>query len=234
VSELRAASVHRVRAMWATLAGAERFPETGAQVITNPDSKICPPGWAGVVAIGDGIIATVPSDADLAPMSRVLECVTPDGDWEPAFAAALERHGPANLAYRDNTTGRPDGDDAIEPHAAGDEDVLAFLARTPAEDREEAGIEACTSVLACIRRDEPLVAAAGHRVWLDEIAHLSVLVDPRYRGRQLATMAAASATEPALAQGFLAQWRARPPASRAVARKLGYVDLGRQISLRLA
>src|SRR5262249_12305546 len=101
-------------------------------------------------------------------------------------------------------------------------------------DRGEAGIEACTSGLACIRRDEQLVAAAGYRVWLDDIAHLSVLVDPRHRGRQLAAMAAGSATEHALAHGLLAQWRARPPVSRAVARKLGYVDVGQQISLRLA
>jgi RimJ/RimL family protein N-acetyltransferase len=61
-----------------------------------------------------------------------------------------------------------------------------------------------------------------------------VLVDPALRGRGLATAVARTATEHAYANGLVPQWRAVPFASRAVARKLGYVEVGQQISVRLA
>ncbi|MYV58866.1 GNAT family N-acetyltransferase, partial [Streptomyces sp. SID4931] len=41
-----------------------------------------------------------------------------------------------------------------------------------------------------------------------------------------------AATAHALAAGLLPQWRARPPASRRVARALGYREVGRQLSVR--
>jgi hypothetical protein len=179
------------------------------------------------------MIATVPSDDDVVPVSRAIDRLTPDGDWTTAFDDASERRGPAHLAYRGETMRRPGGSDAIEPRRADDDDVLAFLQAMSQEDRDEAGIETSTSLLACIRSDDRVVAAAGYRVWLDDTAHLLVLVDPRYRGQQMAMKVAASATHDALARGFLAQWRAQSSASRAVARKLGYVEIGQQMSIRL-
>ena len=113
------------------------------------------------------------------------------------------------------------------------EAIAAFLALVPEDDRDEASIDECTSPLACIRADGMIVAAAGYRVWLDDVAHISVLVAPDHRGAGLATTVARAATEHAFAHGFVAQWRARPAASQAVARKLGYVELGQQISIRL-
>ena len=81
--------------------------------------------------------------------------------------------------------------------------------------------------------DARIVAAAGYRVWLDDVAHISVLVAPGHRGAGLATTVGRAATKHAFAHGFVAQWRARPAASQAVARKLGYVEIGQQIVLRL-
>jgi predicted GNAT family acetyltransferase len=66
------------------------------------------------------------------------------------------------------------------------------------------------------------------------VAQLSVLCGDRRRGRGLAGVVAAAAVAEALGEGLLPQWRARPPASRRVARRLGFRELGTQLSLRLA
>jgi GNAT superfamily N-acetyltransferase len=193
---------------------------------------MCPRGWAGVVSIGDGILATVPESTDVRRFVGALDGVAPLGDWTAAFADAIELRGPARLAYADGvvvSTGAPE----TELCETRDEDVSEFLQRVPAADREEAGIAECTSPLACVRDGRVIVAAAGYRVWLDDVAHLSVLVAPEYRGTGLATAVSAAATSHALERGLLAQWRARPAASQAVARRIGYVELGQQLSLRL-
>ena len=65
-------------------------------------------------------------------------------------------------------------------------------------------------------------------------AHLSVLTAASARGRGLGRRAASAAVAHAIAAGRLPQWRARPEASRHVARTLGFRELGAQVSLRLA
>lgn len=72
--------------------------------------------------------------------------------------------------------------------------------------------------------------SAGFREWPGGTAHLCVLTAPRVRGRGLARQVAAAATAYALASGHLPQWRARPAASRRVARALGFRELGSQLS----
>jgi hypothetical protein len=218
--------------MWATLAGASQFPDAGALLITNSASKLCPAGWSGIVAIGDAILATAPNDVVAGRLEPVLRDLPPSGDWSGAFVDAVAVRGPAQLAYLDRMA-NDSVDERVEPARVDDDLVAAFFARVPKRDLEEAGIDACTSLLACIRRDDRIVAAAGYRVWLDAIAHMSVVVDPQYRGQRLATSAATSATKHALGDGLIAQWRAQPAASKAAARKLGYVPLGQQVSVKL-
>ena len=224
-------SLDCVRVLWAILAGADSFPEAGARVVTNEGSRICPRGWSGVVAIGDGVLATVPDEAQRRVLASRLDGLEPAGDWSAAFADARERRGPARIAYADQITGL--ADPTVVYADANSDAIAAFLALIPEDDRDEAGIGECTSPLACIRVDGRIVAAAGYRVWLDDVAHLSVLVAPDHRSVGLATTVARAATEHAFGCGLVAQWRARPAASQAVARKLGYVELGQQISIRL-
>ena len=223
-------SLDRVRAMWTTLAGADSFPEAGARVVINGESQICPRSWSGVVAIGDGILATVPDEAHRDALTDRLDGLEPARDWSTAFDEASERRGPARLAYADQLTGTAD---RVVVYDADIESIAAFLALVSEDDRDEAGIGECTSPLACVRVGGWIVAAAGYRVWLDDVAHMSVLVAPDHRGSGLATTTARAATEHAFAQGLVAQWRARLAASQAVARKLGYVEIGQQISIRL-
>ena len=52
----------RARQMWVELAGAPvSFPTGGIEVVTSAASRLCPPGWAGIVVIGNAGIATVPT-----------------------------------------------------------------------------------------------------------------------------------------------------------------------------
>ena len=88
IETLDGATARRIRAMWATLAGADAFPEAGVQVVMNAASGICPSGWAGIVAIGAGILATAPSEIEVDALARALAHVDPAGDWAAAFRAA--------------------------------------------------------------------------------------------------------------------------------------------------
>jgi L-amino acid N-acyltransferase YncA len=80
------------------------------------------------------------------------------------------------------------------------------------------------------------VAASGYRVWHGQLGHLSVLVDPAFRGRGLGKTVAARAVDEVVHAGLIPQWRARSTlvASRQIARSLGFVELGRQANYRLA
>ena len=236
IAALDPTTLERIRTMWARLAGAHAFPEEGKRIITNPASQICPSGWSGVVAIGDGIIATVPDDSRRERLTSMLHDLAANDDWSSAYSHALEVRGPARLAYLDRRVLRfhERNAPACEFVSVDDEDVAAFLTRVPSADRDEAGIEACSAALACVRDDGGIVAAAGYRVWLGIVAHMSVLVAPHHRAIGLATTVARAATRRAVDHDLTPQWRAGPAASQAVARKIGYLDLGQQLSIRLS
>src|SRR6185437_5552714 len=49
----------RARELWEYLAGAAGFTP-GLRVAASPQSYLCPPGWVGIVVLGDEVIATAP------------------------------------------------------------------------------------------------------------------------------------------------------------------------------
>jgi RimJ/RimL family protein N-acetyltransferase len=234
VTALDPATWARVRGVWAALAGADEFPASGARIVVNAAAQICPPGWCGVVALGDGILATASDDVRRDLLAARLDQLSASDDWASVFGDVREVRGPARLAYIDLRV-FPDEDEPpfTEVHRVGDDAVAAFLAGVSAADRDEAGLEDSTSPLACVRRDGNIVAAAGYRVWRDALAHVSVLVAPEHRGAGLATTVARDVTRSAIEHNLVPQWRARAVASQAVAHKLGYVDVGQQISVHL-
>jgi hypothetical protein len=61
-----------------------------------------------------------------------------------------------------------------------------------------------------------------------------VLTAGRARGCGHGGLVASAAVEPAVGAGLLPQWRARPEASRGIARVLWVQELGSRISLRLS
>jgi RimJ/RimL family protein N-acetyltransferase len=142
--------------------------------------------------------------------------------------------GPTTLAYLAPGSFRPSSGPAVEQLPVDHADLRVLENLCSAEERNEAGINELTSPVFCVRDGGDVVAAAGYVTWPRKTAHVAVLTAPRARGRGLAKVTASGAVAHALAAGMLPQWRARVPASQQVARTLGFVELGIQISLELA
>ncbi|MBB2901709.1 GNAT superfamily N-acetyltransferase [Kineococcus radiotolerans] len=241
-----------MRGAWRELAGPPaRFGTApGVRVAVAPASRLCPPGWCGVVVVAGAVLATAPDPARARALEPVLDdllAARPPGPVRltaasvTALATALATAfpvgdvlGPTDLAYSPAPVGRP-ADDAAPVRALAGTDplVAALLAACPADDVAEAAVEATTSPVFAVVRDGAALAVAGYERWPGGVAHLSVLTRPDARGAGLARAVAAVATDHAHRAGLLPQWRARPPASVRVARVLGYRSLGQQLSLRL-
>lgn len=235
--------VSRARALWQELAAAPgaAFGTPGRpEVLVSPDSAVAPPSWVGVVAVGDAALITAPTGRAAESVRSALTGLTTAALTDPATVARLlpvaDTLGPAALGYLAPEALRPAGRTAapttrLSPgHAA----LRALLAEAGPSDAGESGLADVTSPVFVVRRGTEVLAAAGYEHWPRDTAHLCVLTAPDARGRGFARQAAHAATAHALAAGLLPQWRARPPASRRVARALGYREVGRQLSVRPA
>ncbi|MFI7462899.1 GNAT family N-acetyltransferase [Nonomuraea sp. NPDC049646] len=211
-------------------------------MVVSAGSGMCPPGWTGIVVLDGGALVTVP-DAGLGePLRQALRAaVSDDGDDLARLSERLseglvvrEVLGPATLAYVDADAFVPCHAGAeVESLTPGDPEVGALLAAVSEQDADESGLAEVGSAVWVVRAGGEVVAAAGYRTWLDTAAHLSVLTAEGFRGRGLARAVASAAVADALGAGLLPQWRARPEASRRVARALGFRELGSQVSLRV-
>jgi RimJ/RimL family protein N-acetyltransferase len=87
-----------------------------------------------------------------------------------------------------------------------------------------------------LNRGEDGLGAAGHLDWPARIGHIGVLVAPTARGEGVGGCLGAAATRRVLAHGRTPQWRAATwhSASRRVARRIGYREMGRQYSFQLS
>ncbi|WP_327707766.1 GNAT family N-acetyltransferase [Streptomyces sp. NBC_00464] len=230
----------RARLLWESLAGVPvSFASAGGPtVVTAPASALAPPGWVGTVLLGDAAIVTAPTDDVAHAVRRALAGVPTPSFTDPGAVAGAwpvaEVLGPATLAYLsagDFAPSRP-GSVEVDRLPAGHGDLLRLLASVSEEDAGECGLDEITSPVFVVRHGDAVVAAAGYRDWPGDTAHLCVLTAPHVRGRGLARQVASAATAQALAAGRLPQWRARPAASRSVARALGFRELGSQLSAR--
>ena len=227
------ATVVRARALWEELAGG-RFPERGGvRVLETTTSRLCPPGWAGIVMLAGAVLATAPTPGQVALLTAAL----PDG---VGALRALESLGPAELAYLAPADFQKYGDERPEDPGrpapgvewGGSAELAELLGAVDPAEARESGLDGLPRA-AVVRAGGRVVAAAGYARWPAATAHVCVLTDAAHRGRGHATRVAAVATADALAAGLLPQWRARVGASRRVADKLGYRVLGEQRSLRL-
>ncbi|MER6576381.1 GNAT family N-acetyltransferase [Nonomuraea sp. NPDC001023] len=239
--------------LWAGLAGVPGvFPGRGeVAVVVAAGSGLCPPGWTGIVVLDGGALVTVPDAGLVEPLRRALRGgLGRDGVDLPQLSERLsdglseglferlevrEVLGPATLAYVDAEEFVPCHAGAeVERLAVGDRDVGGLLAAVSEQDADESGLAEVGSAVWVVRAEGgEVVAAAGYRTWSDMAAHVSVLTAEGFRGRGLARAVASAAVADALGAGLLPQWRARPEASRRVARALGFRELGLQVSLRV-
>ncbi|MFC8720607.1 GNAT family N-acetyltransferase [Kitasatospora sp. NPDC057198] len=231
----------RAAGLWEELAAVPAaFPAPGAAtVVVSPASGLCPPGWSGLLTLNGAVLATVP-DERRAGLLRAALRSCPEAAWNAGLlrtALPVGRIlGPAALAYL--------APEALAPAATGPRPavhrlpadhpaLLALLARSPAEDRDEASLDEITSPAFTVLRHGRALAACGYRAWPHRTAQFAVLTAPEARGRGLARTAATAAAAHALSAGLLPQWRARVPASRRVAARIGFRELGAQLSAEI-
>jgi len=233
--------VERIRQGWRTeLRAPAAFRGPGRHVHLRRRDDPTGPGWVGVVTLGDSTcVSLLPS----AP-GRLHDLHRRDLDADLTDAAVVARVigpvegflGPATLAFLDPAAVHAGADLRVASVPAGHESVRHLAAACGEQDAEESGILAVDSSVAVWWAAGRVVAASGYQVWHGQLAHLSVLVDPAVRGRGLGTAVAARAVWQAVDAGLVPQWRARCTlmASRQIACSLGFVELGRQATYKLA
>jgi hypothetical protein len=102
------------RAAWAGYAGVDGgFWPGRVRLEVSPSSRICPPGSAGLVVLGDAAIVTVPQQRYAAVLRDVLPGVPLGRLTDPAAVApgiaAAGLLGPAELAFAGPSRLRPVG-----------------------------------------------------------------------------------------------------------------------------
>jgi GNAT superfamily N-acetyltransferase len=230
----------RIRQGWrAELGAPAAFRGLGRHLHWQPTPDPAKGGWVWVVTLGDSTCVSLPPNAP----ARLHDLQQRDLDadlTDPATAARVlgpveEVVGPATLAFLDPTAVDVDDDPRVTSVPAGHPSLRYLAAACGPEDAEESGILAVESAVAVWQVAGRVVAASGYQVWHGHLGHLSVLVDPAFRGRGLGKAVAARAVGQVVQGGLVPQWRARSTlvASRQIARSLGFVELGRQATYRL-
>lgn len=234
-------SLERVRDAWRQVLGApEAFRGDRTLVVARPSRPAPGPRWVTVVTLGESRCVLVPADLpDRLDAGTDFDPTTAGRLADPTEARAMLGTGiavlgPAVLAYTAALalTVVPSTAEPAEPGGAGLDELGA--ACDPGEAAESA-MAAWTHWVHVIRERDQVVAAAGAQVWAGMLAHVGVLTRPDRRRRGLGTTVAGSVVRAALSAGMVAQWRARTElaASRHLARALGFVECGQQVSYQL-
>ena len=161
---------------------------------------------------------------ELATVAGLERLAAPHGGCDPL--------GVGILLFTDEHVDLPGLDDAD----LGDDAALVARLREacPPADVEESDLLLLDPAFVLVEDDVP-VAAAGYTEWVGLLAHVGVVTAPEHRGRGRGLLAAAAATNDALASGLVPQWRVRwdNVASLATGRRLGYTELGSQTTVFL-
>ncbi len=176
----------------------------------------------------EAVLDTLRSIADLPPASVVDSAL-----WTSLFGTLVEHtQGPTVHAY---TIDEPTVADAAVVRASHEE-VTALRTAVPPAEWLESGFGGPVGETFALVEDGAICAAANLTDWADEPADVGVLVHPRARGRGLAAVVGAAATRRAVRACGRARWRAFETnrTSRGVARRLGFVEYGRGLVVRLA
>lgn len=222
------------RRLWCTLAGDDEALRPATTTVVRGSRGIAPRGWTGVVRLGDACLIEA-GEADAAVL-ELLTSVSDPSDAEQINRSLRPVHtlGPAELAYL------PVGGEPADVRCDGQlrevrvASLRGWLSSLPDVDIEESSIADMDQVLVLYGGGN-LLGAAGHLDWPARIGHVGVLVAPSARGTGVGSSLAAAATRRVLEHGRKPQWRAATAntASRRIARRIGYREIGRQFSFEL-
>lgn len=224
----------QARRLWCTLAGDEDALRPETTTVVHGSRGIAPQGWTGVVRLGDAYLIEA-GDADAAVLDLLRNLDDPsDVEQVTTSLHPADTLGPGELGYLPVGAEVADLDCDGELREVPVDSLRGWLASLPADDVDESSIADMDRVLV-LYRDEGVLGAAGHLDWPAQIGHVGVLVSPEARGQGVGGCLGAAATRWVLEHGRTPQWRAATSnaASRRVARRIGYHEMGRQFSFRL-
>jgi len=209
-------TVERVRAFWSAWEEQSALSDRVSVVVIGHERFTCgPERWRR--RIDDE------APADLSSMIEIL-----GDDVEQVVGAA-------RLAYTDAVAFRPVATGEVTGVGDDDAGVAALRAASdPREWNDASPDEPCEHRCGIVDNDS-LVAIATLRVWDDTLGHVGVFSAAHARRRGLASRVGSAVVTHALTLGLVPQWRSRlgNEASARVADQLGFVDLGRQMTVRV-
>lgn len=219
--------------LWRRLADDPRALEPGTRRVVADTTGFCPPGWVGVVRLGDAYVVD-PGAADPDAVRALLEVDDPaDPEQVRRVCDVGETLGPAELGYLPDGWTRPPlpSDPQITLEEREVATLQSWLATLPEEDVAESSVVDMARVVVALVDDE-VAGAVGHLAWPERVAHVGIVVAPAFRGRGIGRRLALAASVRAREAGLAPQWRAASDnaASRGLAAAAGYVEVGRQFS----
>jgi hypothetical protein len=222
------------RQLWCTLASEDDALRPATTTVVHGSRGIAPEGWTGVVRLDDAyLIEAGDADATVLDILRNLDDPS-DPEQVTRVLRPVRTLGPGELAYLPVNAAVADlvhGGELREVPVAS---LRGWLDSLPEDDVEESSVGEMDQALA-LYRGEDVLGAAGHLNWPARIGHVGVLVAPTTRGAGVGGCLGAAATRRVLEHGRSPQWRAAAgnAASRRVARRIGYREMGRQFSFQL-
>lgn len=223
-------------AAWRGLAGFDDGFRSPGLMVKTRNTTDSADTWISVVRLVDSVLVSVPgSSPHLSELSSATVDLADPRHLRAIVGKPREQLGPAQLFFFD-----PDHRGALElpPTATlppSDPEIVALLDDCDAGEMRESGLQRADSKVSVVRRESEAVAAAGWETWGNSLAHMCVLTHPDQRHQGLGYEAAVDATRRAVETGLVPQWRARRgnDSSAALARRIGYELLGRQLSFRI-
>ena len=237
---------------------AEQFGISPDTLFQEPLSLVTHgPGWEGYhgvqalfdVTTGHAIVS-MPEGAQavlhplLEPLVTSPLACTPASLAEALRSVASKVIGPAILQYtgalvtpEPSSRPTPPSSPARVIHSEGDAALVTSLQSAVTSLEWEHGgsdSESCHHQWGVIV-GETLTALATYEVWGGTIAHISIVTHPAYRGQGHGRAAVALATQQALAQNLVPQYRtlASNTPSLAIAQRLGFVPFATSLAVRL-
>lgn len=172
---------------------------------------------------GDGHRATS-VEREVASNEREVTSDNEIREWFDTFDAVERVLGPAFWGYTDRESFDPVESEARVLTPDDESAYDAFRARIPDEEWDQGGPQFAPGNTVGLLVGDDLVAASGYEVWDELVAHLAVVTHPDYRGDGYGRAVVSRATENALEEGLIPQYRTLDewPWSVALARSLGF------------
>jgi GNAT superfamily N-acetyltransferase len=178
---------------------------------------------AVVVGAPHALLDSVEDRAN-ALASRTTDSANKAPEWLTHFDGIEQVLGPTFYGYTDRETFTPIESDASVLTSADSSSVQTFQRDIPDDEWEQGDVQFTPDKTIGLFVDEELVAISGYDIWEGLLAHLAVVTHPDHRSQGYGQAVVSRATEQALADGLLPQYRTSDawPWSVTLAQNLGF------------